>query len=157
MIRFALIFVVMIFLGSQSAMWAQIEVPASRKKLPDGVYAVQRASLKEGDLLPLKDNEVLAIHHHRYLKKEEKEPPRFLVVRSRPDVNLDLSGEPKIVKEGNEVVRILVKLQPKAAAVLEQLTRANLGREVAIILGGEVVTTHKIRQVIKGGEVQITS
>src|SRR5215472_6702548 len=83
--------------------------------------------------------------------------PRFLVVRSAPDVTLDLAGKPKAVKEGEEVVRILLKLQPKAATALERLTSDRLGRQIAIVLGGEVVTTHKIREVIKGGEVQITS
>ena len=93
-----------IFCGGQAAMWAQDEAPP---KLPDGVYAVQRDSLKEKDVLPLKDGEVLAVHHHRYLKSDAKEPPRFLVVRPRPDVTLDLAGAPTVVKDGDEVVRIL--------------------------------------------------
>ena len=68
-----------------------------------------------------------------------------------------LAEEPKAVKDGKEVVRILLKLQPKAAAALERLTSDRLGRQIAIVGGGEVVTMHKIREVIKGGEVQITS
>ena len=157
MVRFGMFFVATAVLGSQVGMWTQENAPGLRKKLADGVYAVQRDSLRENDVLPLKNNEVLAIHQHRYLKKDDKEPSRFLVVRSSPEVALNLSGEPKVVKEGTEVVRILVTLQPKAAADLEQLTRNNLGRQGTIILGGEVVTMHKIRQVIKGGEVQITN
>src|SRR5262249_8088687 len=53
--------------------------------------------------------------------------------------------------------RILLKLQPKAATALERFTADRLGRQITIILGGEVVTMHKIREVIKGGDVQITS
>ena len=70
---------------------------------------------------------------------------------------LDLAGEPKAVKEGAEVVRILLKLKPQAATALERLTRDHLGRQVTIVVGGEVVTMHKVREVIKGGDVQITS
>jgi preprotein translocase subunit SecD len=146
-----------VLFGSQAAAWSQDKTPESGKKLPDGVYAVQRDSLKEKDVLPLKDGEVLVVHRHRYLKKDEDEPPRFLVVRPAPEVLLDLDGAPKAVKEGDEVVRILLKLQPKAALALEHLTRDHLGRQLTIILGGEVVTMHKVREVIKGGEVQITS
>jgi preprotein translocase subunit SecD len=51
----------------------------------------------------------------------------------------------------------MLKLQEKAANALEHLTSAHLDREIAIVLSGEVVTTHKVRNVIKGGEVQITS
>jgi preprotein translocase subunit SecD len=129
----------------------------SPNKLADGVYAVLRESLKEKDLLPLKDGEALIVHRHRYLKKDDREPPRFLAVRSAPDVTLDLAGEPKAVKEGADMVRILLKLQPKAAKALERLTSDRLGRQVTIVIGGEVVTMHKIREVIRGGDVQITS
>jgi preprotein translocase subunit SecD len=128
-------------------------------KLPDGVYAVRRDSLKKEDVLPLKvkEGEVLVVHNHRYLKKDRTEPPRFVVVGSAPEVALDLAAAPRAIKEGKEVVRIELKLQPKAATALERLTRDRLGRQVAIVLGGEVVTMHKVRAVIKGGEVQITS
>jgi hypothetical protein len=61
---------------------------------PDGVYAVLRESAKEEDVKPLKDGEVLVVHRHRYRKKDEKEQPRFLVIRSAPDVKLNLVGEP---------------------------------------------------------------
>jgi preprotein translocase subunit SecD len=144
-------------LGGHAAAGPQDQARAPAKKLPDGIYAVQRDGPKEKDVLPLKDGEVLVVHRHRYLKDGEKEPPRFLVVRSAPDVPLDLAAEPKAVKEGEEVVRILLKLRPKAAAALERLTRDRLGRQVTIVLGGEVVTVHKVREVIKGGDAQITS
>jgi len=144
-------------LGSQAAVWPQDNTPASRKALPDGVYAVRRDSPKEKEVLPLKDREALAVHNHRYLNKGENEPPRFLVVRPVPEVTLDLAGAPKAQKEGEVVVRILLKLRPQAAAALERLTRAQLGKQVAIILGGEVVTVHKVREVIRGGDVQIAS
>jgi preprotein translocase subunit SecD len=127
------------------------------RKLPDGVYAVARDSLKKKDLLPLKAGEVLAVDNHPYLKKEEAGPPRFLVVRCTPDVTLDLAAEPKASKEGEVVVRIRLKLRPRAAADLERLTRARLGRQVAVVLDGRVVTVHKVRAVIKGGDVEITS
>jgi preprotein translocase subunit SecD len=35
--------------------------------------------------------------------------------------------------------------------------RHHLGRQITIVLGEEVVTMHKIREVIKGGDVRITS
>jgi preprotein translocase subunit SecD len=155
--RSACVLVVLLFGGSYTPASAQDKTPASPKKLSAGVYAVLRESLKENDVLPLKDGEVLVVHRPRYAKKDEQEPPRFLVVRSAPDVDLDLAGKPKAVKEGEEVVRIFLKLQPKAATALERLTSDRLGKQIAIVLGGEVVTVHKIREVIKGGEVQITS
>ncbi len=58
-----------LFLAGQAAVWPQDKAPAARKKLPDGVYAVQRDSLKQQEVLPLKDGEVLVVHHHRLLEK----------------------------------------------------------------------------------------
>ena len=136
---------------------SQDKARAPRTKTPDGVYAVQRDSLAETDVLPLKDNEVLLVDHHRYLKTDEKNPPRFVVVHAAPEIILDLAGEPKAVTEGGEVVRILLTLKPKEAEALERLTSDRRGRLIAIILGGEVVTMHKARETIKGGAVQITS
>ncbi len=155
MSRSACALAVALLLGGQAR--ADDKAPTPAKKLPDGVYAVLREGTKEKDVLPLKDGEALAVHRHRYLKDGDKEPPRFLVVRPAPDVPLDLAAAPKADKDGDEVVRILLKLRPKAAAALERLTRDQLGRQVAIVVGGEVVTAHKVRTVIKGGEAQISS
>jgi preprotein translocase subunit SecD len=153
----ACVLAALVFCGGHAALSAQDKAPAVSKKLPPGVYRVLRESLKEKDVQPLKDGEVLLVNRHRYLKKDDQGPPQFLVVRSAPDVALDLAGKPKAVKDGEEVGRILLKLQPKAATALENLTSAHLGKQIAIVLDGEVVTMHKIRQVIKGGDVQITS
>jgi preprotein translocase subunit SecD len=91
------------------------------------------------------------------LKADDQGPPRFLVVRAAPDVDLDLADAPKALKEGDEVVGVLLKLQPKAATALERLTSDQRGKQITIVLAGDVVTTHKVRDVIKGGDVQITS
>jgi preprotein translocase subunit SecD len=155
--RFAFLLTAVVLLSGHATAWPQDQAPAG-KKPPDGVYAVQRDGSKEQDVLPLKDGEVLVVQRHRYLKVPENEPPRYLVVRAAPDVALDLAEAPKAVKEeGSDSLRILLKLRPKAAADLERLTRAQVGKSVAIVLGGEVVTAHKIREEIKGGGVQITS
>jgi hypothetical protein len=155
--RSACLLTALLFIGGNAPVWGQDKTRKAPRKLPDGVYEVLGESVKKKDVLPLKQGEVVVIHHHRYLKKDNKQRPRFLVVRSAPAVDLDLAGEPKAVKEGENVVRILLKLRPKAATALEHLTSRRLGEQIAIVVGGEVVTTHKIRDVIKGGDVQITS
>jgi hypothetical protein len=130
---------------------------APPRKLPDGVYAVRRDSLARKEVLPLKAGEALVVHAHRYLKNAAREPPRFVVVGRSPDVALDLEGAAKPIKEGAEVVGLLLKLRPKAAQALERLTGDRGAKQVVIVLGGEVVTMHKVRGVIKGGEVKVTS
>jgi preprotein translocase subunit SecD len=148
-----------VLLGSQvtEAGLPQQTEPAFHKKLPTGVYVVERASFQEKAVLPLHAAEVLLVDHHRYLKNDDKEPSQFLVVHQTPEVPLDLAGEPKAEKELGEVVRVLLRLKPSAAKALERLTRERPGRQLAIVVDGEVVTVHKIRTVLTHGEVQITS
>jgi preprotein translocase subunit SecD len=128
-----------------------------QKKLPDGIYAVVRDSDGEKGVLPLKDGEVLAVDRYRFQKADSRDPPRYLVVHTAPEVTLDLAAEPKAEQDGEEVVRVLLKLQPKSAAALAKLTGDRHYKLVTIILDGEVVTTHKIRATIANGNVQITS
>ena len=154
--RSACLLAVVLLAGGSAPAGAKDNKPESAKKLPDGVYAVLRDSDKEKDVLPLKDGEALVVDRHRYAKKDDQQPPRYLVVRSTPDVDLDLAGA-KADKDGEDVVCISLKLQPKAARALGQLTSDRATRQVAIVIGGEVVTVHKVREAIKGGEVQITS
>jgi hypothetical protein len=133
------------------------DAPRRTPALADGVYVVLREGSQKKDLAPLANGEVVVVNRHRYLPEGDKEPPRFLVVRPVPDVPLDLAGAPKADRENGDVVRIRLQLRPAAAATLERLTRAQQGRQIAIILRGDVVTQHKIRSVISNGAVQITS
>jgi preprotein translocase subunit SecD len=146
----------LLFVESCASTWAQDKAPQPPKKIADGVYAVLREGPKEKDVLPLKDGEALIVDRHPYLKKDDEEPPRVQVVHAAPDVKLDLAGKPKADKDGEEVVRILLKLQSEAAKDLEHLTSERVGKQITIVVGGEVVTTHKIRAAIKDGEIQIT-
>jgi preprotein translocase subunit SecD len=157
MSRSSFLFAAVLFLGTCAPSWGQEKATQPPNKIPDGVYAVLRDGPQEKDVLPLKDGEVLVVNRYRFQKKGDQEPPRFLVVRATPDVALALAAAPKAVKEEDGVVRILLKLRPPAAAALERLTTDHLGKQVAIVLGGEVATAHKVRDVIKGGDVQITN
>jgi preprotein translocase subunit SecD len=144
-------------LGIQSTAWTRDRPPTAKSKPDDGVYAVERDGETEKSVLPLKEGEIMLVNRHRYQKNPGTEPPRYLVVRAAPDVALDLAGEAQADKDGDEVVAIRLKLRPKAAAALEKLTRDRRGKQLAIVVGGDVVTVHKVREVIPNGDVQITS
>lgn len=157
MMRNVFLFTTVLFLTSSAVTSSQDKKPPPDMKVPDGVFAVLRSSAKKADVLPLKDGEALVMHNHRYLKKDQKTEPLFVAVRPTPDVLLDLAEAPKADKGKDDVLRISVKLKQKAGEALEKLTRDRVGSEVAIVLDGEIVTMHKIRDVIKGGMVEITS
>ncbi len=147
----------LVLLVGQALARSEGPAPASPPGPADGVYEVRRDGAREKDVLPLREGEAVVVDRHPYAKKDEAGPPRFLVVRSAPDVPLDLAGEPRADREGAEVVRVLFRLKPRAAEALQRLTSDARGRQLAVVLGGEVVTVHKVRAAITGGEVQVTS
>jgi preprotein translocase subunit SecD len=134
---------------------AQDGNPQAGKKLPSGIYKVLREGAAEKAVLPTKDDETVAVNNHRYLKKDDKEPPVYLVVHKLPDVPLVLAEEPTSVKDENGL-QIRLKLHADYTKKMEQFTRENKGSGAAFIIGGEVVTVHKIRDVITGGAVQVS-
>src|SRR5262249_55043823 len=70
--RSACLLAALLFGGGYASASAQDKTAASPKKPPPGVYAVLREGLKEKDVLPLKDGELLVVYRHRYLTKEDK-------------------------------------------------------------------------------------
>jgi hypothetical protein len=126
------------------------------KPLADGVYLVLKRAPQEKDLRPVKAGEALLPHRHPYREGGADRPAEYLVVRRAADVPLLLAGPPREVTDASGAVRIELQLRREAADKLERLTRDNVGKEVAILVGGEVVTTHKVRTAIAGGRVQIS-
>jgi preprotein translocase subunit SecD len=126
------------------------------KKLASGIYKVLREGADEKAVKPTKDDETVAVNNHRYLKKDAKEAPVYLIVHKQPDVPLVLAEEPEVVKD-EKGLQIRLQLHADHAKALEQLTRDNKGGQVAVIIGGEVVTVHRIRDTITGGAVQVTN
>lgn len=144
-------------LGSEAMAMPSESQPVPGTKLADGIYPVSRQAAHDKDVLPMKEDEAIVVNSHRYMKYNEKEPTRILVVRVSQRIALDLANEPRGDKEGAEATQVLLKLKPPAAQALARLTRDHIGQQLAIVLDGEAATVHKIRGVIVGGEVQITS
>ena len=80
----------------------------------------------------------------------------YLGFKAAPDVPLTLAAKPKTQDGASGSPMLRLQLAPDAAQTLERFTAANLGRPVAIVVGGEVVSKHKVREAITGGKLQIS-
>jgi len=81
-----------------------------------------------------------------------------LLVGSQPDVPLDLAKPAVSGKTDDGKTFVRLSLAPEAAERLETFTANQVGKgsSVAIIIGGRVVTRHKVRAKIEGGKLQIS-
>jgi len=121
-----------------------------------GFYLVA-AEASSPDALPAPTREQqIARYDQKYLRDSERTPPEYLVLSRRPDVTLKLAKPPAIGKGSNGFAELSLELTKAAADDLERVSREHLGQRVAFVVDGEVVTTHKIRSVITGGQFRLS-
>jgi len=124
--------------------------------LPDGLYLVLRSSDATSKLQPVGITEKLLPDDYHFLEPAEREPVRYLVLQTTPFVPFILASAPKEDREASGKPRLQLQLAKDQTGPLEEFTNAHLGDTVAIVIGGEIVTTHKIKSAITGGRLQIT-
>jgi hypothetical protein len=130
-------------------------IPIDTAAVPSGMYAV----VADASQLPSKDP-ARSYQTLRYDPKmadaESTEPVQLVTVETHSFVPLILGAAPEPTKQENGSILVSVALSPKYIKTLADFTRAHLGERVALVLDGEVVSTHKVRTVIEGGRMQIT-
>jgi hypothetical protein len=128
----------------------------SQTPLPDGIYTILDESESVEILLPEKEGKRVIANLRKFSEKKSKEPPEFLVVRPVPDVPLQLAAPPQEVESDSGKTTIRLELTEELAGHLQKLTSQMQGTRVAVVIGGEVVTTHKIRTPVADGKLQIS-
>ena len=86
----------------------------------------------------------------------QTDPPRYLLIARRPDVPLILAEAPRKLTGDGGRTELLLELTEGGAKRLAEVTRANVGKEVAFLIDGTVVSTHKIREPITGGQFKLS-
>jgi hypothetical protein len=126
-------------------------------KLPSGLYLVKRQSRNQKSLGPIAPTETLLSDDYHFLEPAEREPVRYLVLQTRPFIALTLGADPTEDKEdGTGKPRLQLQLTEDQKGPLEEFTKSHLGETVAIVIAGEIVTTHKVKSAITGGRLQVT-
>jgi preprotein translocase subunit SecD len=129
---------------------------AAQSALADGLYLVVRDSDKKEALGRIEHNERLLLDDSHFLEPSERHPDLYTVLQTDSFVPMTLAQAPTRRKDPRYRTALYVELAPEQIPVLEKFTRQNLGKRAAIVVGGDIVTVHKIKEVIKGGALQIT-
>ena len=121
-----------------------------------GFYLVlAQAPSAEGLPAPTAGRKIVR-YDYKYVLQEDRVPTQYLLLSSRPDVALLLGKPPEKMKGEGGRTQLLIELTREAARDLEKLSRENLGKRVAFVIDGEIVSVHKIRSVIADGKFRLS-
>ena len=129
---------------------------AETNSLVDGLYLIQREAKSEKDLGPIKDVEKILVNDYEFIAPEERSETSYIVVSKNTFVPIILAGEPVKSNDQTGKPKLEISLAEDQILPLEKFTTENVMKSVAIVIGGKVVTMHKIRVPIVGGKMQIT-
>lgn len=132
------------------------ESQAKKMNLKSGIYLVTGKSTDQIKLKPLSTNEQILVDDGRFLEETERDPAEYVVVDIKQSVPFVLS---KMVSEdltADKKPRLLLEFAPRQAKDLQKLTQNNLGKMIAVIVDNQIVSCHKIKEAIKGGQMQIS-
>lgn len=118
-----------------------------------GVYEVVSIVEDPGDLRPANPGE----RWFPYVPAARDDgPARHVLLRRDGAVLLELSSDPVLNENAEGRKQIALTLTPEAGNALAGLTRRVSGGKVAIVVKGDVVSYHTVRQPILGNCVAIS-
>lgn len=124
--------------------------------LRHGLYLVLRDGTEAECLSAREDSQTVLIHDDRFLEEKSDDPPEYLLLRTVPDVPLVLAFEPERMTNTRGRPELRLALAEQHVESLRLFTERNLGKRVALVVAGQVVSAHRIRAVIEDGRLQIT-
>lgn len=134
-------------------------VLAEDSTLQNGIYLVLRDAENSKSLEPASANERILIDDGHLLEPTQPnlpDKPRFVALSTDHFIPIILAQKPTKKLDAQGKKQLLLELAKGQVVPLETFTRENCGRSVAIVIGNQVVTVHKVREPIVGGKMQIT-
>jgi len=95
--------------------------------------------------------------HHIYEPEFERGAPRYVAIDTTAHVPFILESAPTATDDPSGRTLLSISLDARYKEKLKQFSAQHLGKSVAILVGGELVSVHKIRGVIPEGKLQVTS
>ncbi len=125
-------------------------------QLQDGMYLVLSEIKNDADAPDiLSPDRFLVKCSDMLLENNEREYIK-LIIDASDFVPLILKVKPRTEQQTETKKRIEIELTKSSADKLEKFTTVHLNKRVALIIGGEVISAHKIKTPITGGKFQIS-
>lgn len=143
-----------------TALFCSLLVPVfplhARENLESGIYLVTRKSTDQKKLEPLSRYEKLLVDDGRFLEPSERDPAEYIVLDTKQAVPFVLNGMFNEDVTPDKKPRLLLQFSPEQAKQLNNLTKNNIGKQIAVVVDSQIVSCHKIKEAISGGKLQIS-
>lgn len=150
MVRFFLFFCIISLLLNFGC-----ESKETSKFIPDGIYLVKKIDTIKTRLSPLLINEK-AIFFNKMFDEYNDQNYNRIIIDTTQYVQLDLEGDPKAEQDAESKKRLLLSLSKNASASLKIFSIKYLMKKVVLVIDGEALTIHKIKEPLTSGLLQIT-
>jgi preprotein translocase subunit SecD len=124
-------------------------------KIADGIYLVKDEVPDSLHIRPLAGDEQVITYNPRFTDDSSQDLSK-LIVSTDQFVAMRLKKMPEKVEQLDHRKMLFLDFKDETAKKLEEFTAHNLSQKVAIVIGCEAVTIHKIRAVITGGKLQVS-
>lgn len=121
--------------------------------LSDGIYLVDQTYTSK-PAQPKTEDKAIVPYDQRFNKADDQ--PKYVVVKSDDYISLDLLERPLKLKDSGGKQKLVLSLTEQRRNKLSVLTEENTGKILAIIVGGNVVNLHSIKEKLDQGRIQIT-
>jgi len=112
-------------------------VTAQNGRLANGVYAVEEGNAKEKNVVVRQyEGKDVALETANFAP---------LIIEGKPEIHRGPGGS-----------WLFVQLAPEAAKRLEDLTRSQMDRRIAVVVGDRILSAPTVRSVITDGKARIT-
>ncbi len=123
--------------------------------LEDGIYLVKEFVSDTMNIRKLTSNEQLINYNPKFTNDSSNDYSK-LIVSTDQFVALRLKRSPETQTEPDNRKILLLDFHDDQAKKLYEFTANHIMQKVAIVIGTEGVSVHKIRTAITGGKLQIT-
>jgi hypothetical protein len=123
--------------------------------LRDGLYLIEKLGNDTTRFASLTAKDLVINFNHMFIENNEQEFTRLLIDTTE-FVPLELEKLPTTEQQTLLKKKLLLTLTKEASTKLKSFTARHVMSKVALVVDGEAVTIHKIREAITSGQLQIT-
>lgn len=123
--------------------------------IPDGLYLIVKIDTAATQVDTLSSKEI-AIYFSKLFEDFNSDEYLRIIIDTTEYVPLELEKAPTTEQQSKAKKILFLSLTKEASEKLKSFTTNHLMKHVALVVDGEVLTMHKIKEPITSGQLQIT-